>query len=122
LWPCGVWNETTRLRFNSQGAASRPDDAGEIVPVVALDEVLQGFAPDFIKMDIEGAEPQALRGARRLIETNRPALAVCVYHRAAHLWQIVLELHSWRLDYDFFLRAHGFNGFDWVLYARPASD
>jgi FkbM family methyltransferase len=123
LWPCGVWSETTQLRFTSEGAASRSAAGGEsIVPVVALDDALTGFAPDFIKMDIEGAEPAALQGARRLITAHRPALAICVYHHAAHLWQIPLELHSWQLGYELFLRAHGYNGFDWVLYARPAND
>jgi len=122
LWPCGAWRETTMLRFASgTGASSRLDAVGEtVVPVVALDDALIGFRPDFIKMDIEGAELKALVGARRMVTAHRPALAICVYHQAAHLWQIVLELDSWGLGYEFFLRAHAFNGFDWVLYARPA--
>ena len=34
------------------------------------------FQPDFIKIDIEGGEASALRGASRLIETKRPALVI----------------------------------------------
>ena len=120
LWPCGVWHETTILRFASGlGTGSRVDAAGDtVVPVVALDEALVGFRPDFIKMDIEGAEPNALAGARRIITAHRPALAICVYHQSPHLWQMAGEIDSWHLEYEFFLRAHTFNGFDWVLYAR----
>lgn len=121
LWPCGAWHETTLLRFASGlGTSSRVDETAEsVVPVVALDESLVGFRPDFIKMDIEGAELSALLGARKIISAHRPALAVCVYHQASHLWQMALQIDSWHLEYEFFLRAHTFNGFEWVLYARP---
>ena len=119
-WPCGVWNRSETLRFAADGASSHLGEAGETaVPCVALDDVLHGFQPNFIKMDIEGAEPQALEGARRLIETHRPALAICVYHRADHLWRIAQMLHSWNCGYRLFLRSYHFNGFETVLYAVP---
>lgn len=35
---------------------------------------------DFIKMDIEGAEEQAIRGARRVIENCHPAWSISSYH------------------------------------------
>jgi FkbM family methyltransferase len=121
LWPCGLWNETTTLSFHADGLGSSAlaDDGTVQVPVVALDDVLRGVRADVLKLDIEGAEPQALKGARQFIEAARPALAVCVYHHAEHLWTIPLLLDSWRLNYRFFLRAHACNGFEWVLYAVP---
>jgi len=45
-------------------------------------------------MDIEGAEPDALRGASELLRKHLPVLAVCLYHRSEHLWQIPLYLHQ----------------------------
>lgn len=47
-----------------------------------LDQLFADRRIDFIKMDIEGEELSALRGARRLIENCLPKLAVCTYHRA----------------------------------------
>ena len=44
------------------------------VPVVALDDVALRRPVRFIKMDVEGAEPQVFRGARRLLREDRPVV------------------------------------------------
>ena len=72
-----------------------------------------------MKLDIEGAEPQALEGAARLISRFQPTLAVCVYHApGASLDPAALIRDRWP-DYRLALRAHQFNGFDIVAYALP---
>ena len=119
LWPCGLWQESGSLRFaGGDGPGSRLEaDGAEQVPVVALDDVLLDFEPTLVKLDIEGAEIEALRGARAVIAAARPALAICLYHRAEHLWQVPLLIANWDLGYRFYLRYHGFNGLETVLYA-----
>lgn len=82
-----------------------------------MDEALPGFAPSFIKMDIEGAEARALDGARRTIARHRPRLAISAYHQPGDLWNLLRQIRSWDLGYRFHLRGHSFNGFDTVLYA-----
>jgi FkbM family methyltransferase len=121
LWPCGVGARTALVPFRSGlGESSRAGAAGDDLTLfVALDDVLAGFRPSLIKMDVEGSEPEALDGATRLIERHRPGLAVCVYHRPEHLWEIPLLLRGRELGYRFHLRLHGFDGFDLVLYAVP---
>ena len=121
LWPCAVWNTTDQLHFAAgQGEASHLGPAGEItVQAVALDDVLPTFEATDLKMDIEGAEPEALEGARRLVARCRPRLALCAYHRPEHLWSLSAAIDEMRLDYTFFLRAHAHGGFDLVLYAIP---
>jgi FkbM family methyltransferase len=122
LWPCAVHSQTMQLRFAAGlGTSSGVSSQGEaIVPAVALDDVLAGFAPTFIKMDIEGSEYDALLGAREIIRRHRPGLAICVYHRAQHLWQIPLLIESWKLGYRFWLRIHARSGYELVLYAQPS--
>ena len=89
------------------------------VPAEPLDAILAGAAPTLLKLDIEGAEPDALQGARRTIEAHAPVIAVCVYHRQDHLWRIPLMLKEMRDDYAFFLRPHNEEGWDLVCYAVP---
>lgn len=57
--------------------ARQPVEGGHFVQSVKLDEML-GSLPriDFVKMDIEGHEPQALEGFSRLVEQHRPVLLV----------------------------------------------
>ena len=86
-----------------------------------LDRLLAGAVPTLVKLDIEGAEPEALRGARETIVTHAPVLAICVYHVQDHLWSIPLMLKSWRDDYAFYLRPHNEEGWDLVCYAVPQS-
>lgn len=119
LWPCGVSARTGQLRFSSgHGAGSSlARDGAETIQCVALDDSLSSFHPTFLKMDIEGAEFDALHGAASLIKKNRPNLAVCVYHFPHDIWRIPALLQSWNLGYRFYLRSHAFNGFDMVLYA-----
>ena len=122
LYPCGVFSSTKKLSFNSGvGEASVTTVVGDaVVQCVALDETIPTFTPTLIKMDIEGAEPDALLGARNLIADSRPGLAISIYHRPEHLWQIPLLVKDLvKGEYQYFLRAHGFNDFDIVLYAIP---
>jgi FkbM family methyltransferase len=119
--PCGVLGSTTQVRFAAgSGAGSSISAHGAVtIQCVSLDESLHGFRPNLIKMDIEGAEPDALLGARRTIASARPGLAICVYHAPEHLWSIPLLLREWDLGYRFHLRSHAHQGFDSVLYAMP---
>ena len=70
-------------------------------------------------MDIEGAEYDALRGGRRVIERDSPILAICVYHTQADVWRIPLLLRSMNPSYHFYLRAYNGDGFQSVVYAVP---
>jgi len=120
-WPCGVHSSTDQMRFALDGGEGGKlnEASGSNIQVVALDDVIYGFRPNLIKMDIEGAEIEALLGAKRLIIENEPGLAISVYHHPRHIWQIPLLVKTWNLDYRFYLRLHGHNGFDTVMYALP---
>lgn len=105
----------------SNGPSSRVGMGDEPVPMTTLDHlVAQGMRPSFIKIDIEGFEPQCLAGGRQLIREHQPLIAVSVYHQQNHLWQIALQLHEYNDAYRFILCPHVSDGWDLVLYAVPA--
>jgi len=102
----------------TDGAAVRED--GDLdVECVALDDVLRNEAPSYMKMDIEGAELDALSGSRWLISNRAPVLAVCAYHRQSDLWRIPLLIQSFNPNYRFYLRPYHREGWDLVCYAVP---
>jgi FkbM family methyltransferase len=75
--------------------------------------------PTYIKMDIEGAELEALWGVRQLIREHSPVLAICAYHTSDHLWQIPLLIHALQPDYKLYLRRYAEGAFELVWYAVP---
>ena len=100
------------------GAASRlTDDSGFTIQCVSLDDAVFGAQPNVIKMDVEGAEVSALIGGRKTIERFRPMLTISIYHTPAHLWEVLFLLSDWDLGYKFYMRSHGYQTFDTLLYA-----
>jgi FkbM family methyltransferase len=117
---CAVGSERSVLRFAMNGSAnSRIDDLGVDVDCAPLDELFLNTPVTFIKMDIEGAEYDALMGGRQVIERDLPILAICVYHTQSDIWRIPLLIRSLVPEYHFFLRSYDGDGFQTVLYAVP---
>jgi len=119
LVPCGTADATRMSNFTVGGGASSAfgGQGATTIQVVALDDILATFDATFIKLDIEGAEPLALRGAARLIKRCLPRLAVSVYHSPDHLWTIPGLIRELEPRYSLALRFHQHNGFDIVAYA-----
>lgn len=118
-YPYAVYSHEAIVPFTkATGLGSRISEDGDSeVECVALDHLLPDFKPTFISMDIEGAEPQALKGAESMIRQHQPDLAICVYHSPNHLWEIPLYLHSLGLGYRFYLRNYTSFTIETVLYA-----
>jgi FkbM family methyltransferase len=121
LHQLGVAEVSGPQRFDAEGTlSSAVNPAGQTqIECVALDDLLRDIRPTFLKMDIEGAEPAALRGARRIIRDTAPILAISAYHAPDHLWRIPRLIKSLRADYQLFLRPHNEECWDTVCYAVP---
>jgi len=115
-----VGSKRDLVTFNATGTAgSSLGDGNYQVRCVPLDELLNEIRPTIIKMDIEGAEPDALLGARHIIEKDAPVLAICLYHAQEHLWQVPLLIQTLNSTYDFFLRRYADECWEIVCYAIP---
>ena len=83
------------------------DSGGITIQVDSIDDIVKNNRVDFIKMDIEGAELNALKGAAKTIVRDHPILAVCVYHKREDLLEIPNYIHSLYEGYKFYIRAYG---------------
>ena len=72
---------------------------------------------DFIKMDIEGSELDALRGAEQVLREQRPRLAISLYHRPQDFFEIPLWLSALDCGYRFYLDHYSMHREETVLYA-----
>lgn len=123
-FPSGVWKCVDLLNFNQGQTSSSNIIQGEVindssVSVIDLDSTCQAMDINYIKMDIEGAELAALEGARNLIQTQQPALAICVYHKPKDLWELPQFIDKLQPNYNMYLRVHEHLGLSTVLYCIP---
>lgn len=131
LHNCGVWNENCVLDYGHGSSTNEPSSgislyktepsANNLIQqaqVKRLDDVLKSRNVTYIKMDVEGAEMNALLGAEHIIRTQRPRLSVCVYHKVSDFWQIPLLLNKFNHEYKFVLRHYSKTSCEeTVLYA-----
>ncbi len=117
----GLSNKKETLHFNEEKSFSSMYGRGEMsVDVDTLDNIIKDEI-DFIKLDIEGAEQDAIDGARNTIKKYRPVLAICIYHKAEDWYMVpkkVLEIHK---DYKVYLRHYMEGIFESVMYFIPKS-
>lgn len=130
----GVWERTGKLGMRSYDGDGRvnvsshfdllPDGVSVLansteVKVVALDDYLADERVTFIKLEVEGSEGPALRGARQLIVGNRPKLAVSAYHRARDLVELFDTIKSLDVGYRISLAHHRESISAGVYYCAP---
>jgi len=127
----GVWNVTGQLDFYAgTNAGSRVREVENIlamdttpqvisIPVIAIDTIEECSDATFIKMDIEGSEMNALKGAIKTIIKNRPKLAICIYHSDEDMINIPEYLFSNLENYSFYVRHYSDSIMETVFYAIP---
>jgi len=123
-----LWNRsgetlgyTSRASGTSLLAGSKDDGS---VETISIDDWVQQCAVprvDFIKLDVEGAELNALRGAEKTIRTFRPRLAVSVYHREDDLISIPEYLRGLHCGYRLLLDHFTIYNEETILFADPGA-
>jgi FkbM family methyltransferase len=114
----GAYSKNGVVRFNESGVTngSIVDDGVTEISVKKVDS-LKDNNISFIKMDIEGAEYEALKGAKSIIKKNKPRLAIATYHKAYDLWKLPKVINKLNENYKFYLRHYSNTGLETVLYA-----
>ena len=86
LIEAAAWDSPGNLKFKQEAmsyASNVSEDGNIVVPAVTIDDTVKRLEldhVDFIKMDIEGAERNAVAGASKTISRFRPRMALCTYH------------------------------------------
>jgi FkbM family methyltransferase len=133
LRPLGLWSSPTAISFAGSnivapgmtrilaGNGDRTEclpDAMEIY-TASIDEDLHDEYVTLIKLDVEGAEFEALRGAMNTIKKYRPKLIISVYHKRNDLFEIPLFINKMVPDYKFYFRHFSRNFGETMLFAIP---
>lgn len=104
----GIWDTEGELGFSDSGGRQSTFIGAEkkSVPVTTIDAVMAGRRVTLIKMDVEGAEVQALTGGRETLQKFLPKLFVAAYHYDVDLFRLPLVLRSIAPQYKIYLRKH----------------
>ncbi len=116
IYPYGVWSENTTMDLYLGELASSLvlpcyDNPPTVkVKLVSLDSFVEENnikKVDLIKMDIEGAEAEALKGAENIIRQHKPKLVLAIYHKPDDFFNIIAYLNSLNPNYSYYLENHG---------------
>ena len=104
----GIWNSVGELSFSDSGGRQSTfvGASKRVVPVTTIDAVASGRPISYIKMDVEGAEVQALAGGVRTITQYKPKLFVAAYHYDVDLFRLPQLIWQLVPDYKVYLRKH----------------
>ena len=115
----GLSSKKERLDFSDEKSFSSMNSKGNIsIEVDAIDNIIAQKV-DYIKLDIEGAEQEAIIGAQNTIKKYHPVLAICIYHKAEDWYkipEIVLRIEP---NYTIYLRHYMEGIFESVMYFIP---
>lgn len=87
------------------------------IEIIKLDDFIQDKVT-YVKMDIEGMELEALKGAERIIKSDTPKLAISIYHKMEDMIDIIDYINRINPKYKFYMRHYwDCSGTDVILFA-----
>jgi FkbM family methyltransferase len=122
-----LWSKSAvPLRFTDRGPSSRgsldmtsSNTGGRTYLSTPIDEIVEHYhlsKVNLIKMDIESAEVEALRGAVKTISRFRPKLAISVYHSISDFVSVFELVSSLKLGYRFYLGHSTIHWHETILF------
>ena len=105
LYNAAAYSHSNGVSFTERrGRSSAVSSCGSVMSSVSVDDILNGSRADYIKMDIEGAEREAIEGAKNTIIKHKPKLRIAAYHKIGDLFTIPKQVLALRPDYRVYLR------------------
>ncbi len=100
----GVGNKQKTVSLVERGIGSSVSDEGDTtIKITTIDAYVKKhkLKPSLIKMDIEGYELEAVKGAEKIIKKHKPILIICIYHTGKDFFEIIPLLKKWVPKYKF---------------------
>lgn len=119
----GIYSAAEKLPFQEDGSmlSMISESADAYIEVDTIDHISAGKPVSYIKMDVEGVELEALKGAEQTIRKYQPILGISIYHKERDLIDIPKYIKELVSDYRFYFRVHKKLAIDTVLYALRAN-
>lgn len=108
LFPYALGACEKEIRFSVTGSTSQKSEYGDIVLEQKKFDDFIGLnltGDIMVKMDIEGAELDALMGMKHLIRERNPYLAICIYHKERDLYEIADYIKKINPEYQLYIRG-----------------
>lgn len=120
-YPLALSDTEKEINFSGGvGPSSAASAHGELkIQASSLDKLFHKKKIDFLKLDIEGSEADALKGGKNLLLYSRPVISMALYHKPGDIWELPLLVNQLVTDYKFYIRQHHNNSFESVFYAVP---
>ncbi|MBQ8974449.1 MAG: FkbM family methyltransferase [Oscillospiraceae bacterium] len=107
LVPCGVSDRYGRGSFQMRGGRnSAASQVGEEITFDSVDNITLGRQVSYIKMDVEGQEAAAIRGATATIRRFKPKMLVSAYHRNEDIYALPLQVKELCPEYKVYMRHY----------------
>ena len=120
LFNMGIWSDDCDMTFNaSLGRGSSISSEGrQSLAVTKVDTLFRARRLSYLKMDVEGAEYMALKGAENTLRRDCPKLNIAAYHRSEDIFSLPLMIHDLNPEYRIYLRQHPYiPAWDMNIYA-----
>lgn len=128
LYPFALGAEESEIFFNANGSSSAmlEDEAQKDmlsqsemmrVKTKSIDNLFSGKNISLLTLDVEGMEVQVIEGAKEVIKSRKPKIAVCVYHELEHYVVLAEQIKRLNPEYKLYFRQHSTLAIESVLYA-----
>jgi len=121
LQQAALWHKSDQeLQFDEAGPATNLGSGGMSAATLSIDDWAsrsKSGKVDFIKLDIEGAERRALQGAKNVIQTLKPTLAVALYHSLDDFIRLPQAIDALHPGYRFHLGHYTIHSEETILFA-----
>jgi len=123
LHQVGISDRWEQRLFRQGSGRGSGTGEGSLLTCDSVDNLTLGRRVSFLKMDVEGQEAAAIRGAEKTIRKHSPKLLISAYHRTEDLHLLPLQLLQLDDRYQLYLRRSCcLPAWELNYYALPATD